>query len=45
MKKLEIYYIANKSENLYFTLLGDCSESNKEEEEFDKEVIEEGKSK
>lgn len=43
MKKLEIYYIANKSENLYFTLLGDCSESNKEEEEFDKEVIEEGK--
>ena len=30
MKKLEVFYIANKSENLYFTLLGDCSESSKE---------------
>ena len=30
-RKLEVYYIANKSENLYFTLLGDCSESSKEE--------------
>ena len=42
-EKLEIYYIANKSPNLYFTLLGDCSESNKEEEPFDQEVIAEGK--
>ena len=42
-RKLEVYYIANKSENLYFTLLGDCSESSKEEEVYDKEVIEEGK--
>ena len=41
-EKLEIYYIANKSPNLYFTLLGDCSESNKEEEPFDQEVIAEG---
>ena len=30
MKKLEVYYIANKSKNLYFTLLGDCSSGNKE---------------
>ena len=42
MKKLEVFYIANKSENLYFTLLGDCSESSKEEEKFDEEVIKEG---
>ena len=42
MKNLEIYYLANKSENIYFALLGDCSESNKKQEEFDKEVIEEG---
>ena len=27
MHKLEVYYIANKSPNLYFTLLGDCTQS------------------
>ena len=43
MGKLEVFYLANKSENLYFCLLGDCSESENKEEEFDKEVIEEGK--
>ena len=42
MKNLEIYYLANKSPNLYFALLGDCSQSNSEEEEFDEEVFEEG---
>ena len=42
MKKLEIYYLANKSENLYFALLGDCSSGANKEESFDKEVIEEG---
>ena len=42
MKKLEIYYLANKSENLYFALLGDCSSGPNKEEPFDKEVIEEG---
>ena len=42
MKKLEVYYLANQSKNLYFALLGDCSESSKQNEEFDKEVIEEG---
>ena len=40
--KLEVYYIANKSKNIYFTLLGDCSESNKREETADNEVIETG---
>lgn len=24
-KKLEVYYLANKSDNIYFALLGDCS--------------------
>ena len=43
MEKLEVFYLANKSENLYFCLLGDCSESLNEDEDFDKEVIEEGK--
>ena len=42
MKKLEIYYLANKSENLYFALLGDCSSGQNKEEPYDKEVIEEG---
>ena len=42
MQKLEVYYLANKSENIYFSLLGDCSESDKEQEVFDEEVIKEG---
>ena len=41
--KAEVYYLANKSPNLYFTILGDCSESCKEKEEFDQEIVEEGK--
>ena len=42
VNKLEVFYLANKSDNLYFCLLGDCSESKNEFEEFDKEVIEAG---
>lgn len=42
MNKLEVFYLANKSDNIYFVLLGDCSESKNEEEKFDKEVVEEG---
>lgn len=38
-EKLEVYYLANKSENLYFALLGDCSEENTKEKDFDEEVI------
>ena len=41
-RKLEVFYLANKSENLYLALLGDCSESDNRTEEFDKEVEEEG---
>ena len=42
MKKLEVYYISNKSKNIYFTLLGDCSGSSKEKEEYDEDVIKAG---
>jgi len=42
-KKMEVYYLANKEENLYFTLLGDCTSSKNENEPFDEEVITEGK--
>ncbi len=43
MRKLEVYYVANKSPNIYFALLGDCTESIKKEEPYDKDIIEEGK--
>ena len=43
MQKLEVFYLANKSDNIYFTLLGDCSESTKREEKSDIEVISTGK--
>ena len=42
IRKLEVYYLANQSKNIYFTLLGDCSESDKQQEDFDLEVIQEG---
>ncbi|MBR2787496.1 MAG: hypothetical protein IKD76_08545 [Clostridia bacterium] len=40
--KLEVYYIANKSKNLYFTLLADCSSGANKEEKYDREIIEAG---
>ena len=42
-KKLEIYYLANKDKNIYFTLLGDCTASEKEVEKDDVKIIEMGK--
>lgn len=42
MERLEVYYMANKSDNLYFALLGDCSSGKKVKEPFDAEVIEAG---
>ena len=42
-EKMEVYYLANQSENLYFTLLGDCISSSKEEEQIDKEIIKLGR--
>ena len=32
---LETFYIINKSNNLYFTLLGDAKTSSKEKEDYD----------
>ena len=43
LEKLEVYYLANKSDNIYFTLLGDCTTSSKEKEEYDEEIINTGK--
>ncbi len=41
-EKLEVYYLANKSENLYFALLGDCSQENTKVKDFDSEVVASG---
>lgn len=35
---LETFYLMNKSDNLYFTLLGDVKASDKEVEDYDKEI-------
>lgn len=43
LKKLEVYNLANQSDNLYFALLGDCTSSDRETEEFDQEIEETGK--
>ena len=37
-EKLEVFYLANKSENIYFTILGDPKKSIKEIEEKDEEI-------
>ena len=42
-RKLEVFYLANKSKNLFFTLLGDCTSSKREKESLDEDIIEEGK--
>ncbi len=38
MKKLEVYYIANKSDNIYFALLADVTSADKEEEDWDEDI-------
>jgi len=43
MRKLEVFYLANKSANMYFALLGDCASSSKKDEPYDEEVIRSGK--
>lgn len=40
--KLEVYYLSNYSDNLYFTLLGDCSSESTKYTDFDKEIISAG---
>ena len=39
--KLEVYYHANKSDNIYFALLGDCTCEEKEKSIYDEEIINE----
>ena len=43
MKKLEVYYLANKSNNIYFTLLGDCTSEKSEKKDVDEIIGETGK--
>lgn len=41
-EKLEAYYLSNKVDNLYFTLLGDASSESEKDVPYDEEVIEAG---
>jgi len=41
-RKLEVYYLANKSENIYFAILGDCIESKNEVCELDEKIVSAG---
>ncbi len=43
INKMEVYYLANKSKNLYFTLLGDCTSEMQEVTKNDKDIEIEGK--
>ena len=42
IRNLEIYYLGNKMDNLYFALLGDASETSKEKMEYDDDIIKVG---
>lgn len=42
MESLEVYFLANKTENLYFALLGDASEVDKEVMDYDEDIINTG---
>lgn len=42
IEKLEVYAMANASENLYFTLLGDCQAASKKVEEMDTAIVNTG---
>ena len=39
IRKLEVFYLANKSPNLYFAVLGDCTTSPKQSEPIDEKII------
>ena len=41
-KKIEIYYLANKSKNVYCAVLGDCTTSTKQKEDVDDKIIDTG---
>ncbi len=39
IENLETYYLVNKQDNIFFALLGDCTESKKQKEEIDTDII------
>ena len=39
VRKLEVFYLANKSKNMYFAILGDCTTENEEHKKEDDEII------
>lgn len=41
-KAHEIFYLENKSENIYFTLLGYCTSGKNISENYDEEIINQG---
>lgn len=41
-EKLEVYYLANKSENIYMTALGDVTEETREKMQEDEDIIKTG---
>ena len=43
IRKMEITYLANRSENMYYMLLGDCTSSDKEYIDLDEKVVRYGK--
>ena len=43
IRKMEITYLANRSENMYYMLLGDCTSSDKEYIDLDYKVVRYGK--
>lgn len=42
LESLEVYYLSNKTDNLYFTLLGDCPSHPIRDADYDKEIVEAG---
>lgn len=45
IKKMEVTYLANRSENMYYMLIGDCVSSNKETIDMDKRLLDYAKKK
>lgn len=40
IEKMEVTYLANKSENIYYMLMGDCCAANTKEIKMDKDIVE-----
>ena len=45
IKKMEVTYLANRSDNMYYMLIGDCVSSNKETIDMDEKIINYAKQK